>query len=126
MLDCQGSCLIFTGKKPDIEIFRHGLRSWLDLNERVEADGGYIGEARLKVKCPASVPSPFEARKIQAYVRNCQETVNTRFKQWNVLADVWRHVLYAHSTIFCAITVLTQLAILDGEPLFEVDYKDPA
>ena len=92
----------------------------------MEADDGYIGEARFKVKCPASVPSPFEARKMQAYVRNCQETDNKRFKQWNVLADVWRHDVHAHSTVFRAIAVLTQLSVLNGEPLFEVDYKDPA
>ena len=113
------------GRWPDIEIFCHGLRSWLDPNERVEADDGYIGEARLKVKCPASVPSPLETAEMQSRVRMRQETVNKRFKQWGALAEVYRHDVQTHSTVFRAIGVLTQLTILNGEPLFDVSYRDP-
>ena len=112
------------GRWPDEEIFRHGLRSWLDPNERVEADDGYIGEARLKVKCPASFPNPIEKEAMQARVRTRQETVNKRFKQWGILKQVYRHDIKTHSVVFRAIAVITQISLHNGEPLFDVDYND--
>ena len=33
--------------------------------------------------------------------------------------------MQTHCFVFCAIAVLTQLWILNGEPLFDVDYRDP-
>ena len=40
------------GRYNDIMIFRHALKDFLEENERVDADDGYLGEAPLKVKCP--------------------------------------------------------------------------
>ena len=79
------------GKWTDIEIFREGLMLWLDTHERVEADDGYIGEARMYVKCPASFPNPPEKEEMQSRVRARQETINKRFKQWEILKQVYRH-----------------------------------
>ncbi|KAL7553209.1 hypothetical protein ACHAWF_016466, partial [Thalassiosira exigua] len=114
-----------TGRWPDVKIFRHGLRHWLDEHERVEANDGYIGEARLKVKCPASFPSKQENVAVQQYARCRQETVNTRFKQWEILKTVFCHDVADHGEVFRAIVFLTQLALHNGEPLFSVEYKDP-
>ena len=38
---------------------------------------------------------------------------------------MYRHDIMTHGTIFRAIAVMTQLAIKNGEPLFDVEYKDP-
>ena len=44
----------------DVEIFRSSLVTFLDPDERVEADDGYIGEAPLRVKCPMWYMPPKE------------------------------------------------------------------
>ena len=54
--------------------------------------------------------------------------MNKRFKQWGALGEgkrSFRHNLEKHQTIFFAISVITQLAIENGEPLFDVsEYSD--
>ena len=42
------------GKYPDVTIFRNYLKNFLNPNERVVADKGYVGEAPEFVKCPNS------------------------------------------------------------------------
>jgi len=114
------------GKWPDITIFRHGLMHHLDPNERVEADDGYVGEHPRKVKCPAGFANPPENEAMQQRVRNRQETLNKRLKQWEILNVPYRHELSSHGTVFRAIAVITQVAITNGEPLFPTeDYMDP-
>ena len=113
------------GRNPDITIFRSSLMSHLAPAERVEADDGYIGEAPRHVKCPKSFTNPQETEFMQQRVRNRQETVNKRFKDWGVLRQLFRHSLPDHGDIFRAIAVLTQLAINAGEKLFSTGYRDP-
>ena len=108
----------------DLDIFRTSLSSHLDEFERVEADDGYIGEALLRVKCPACVTIPEEQQKIMKRVRARQEKINRRFKQWQILKQVFRHDLRVHRDVFAAIAVISQLAIQNGEALFSVDYYD--
>ena len=83
-------------------------------------------DADLIVKCPNGLPSLVAAHEIQACVCNCQETVSKRVEQWGVLVEVWWYDMHARSTIFCSIGDLTQLAILNVEQLFDVEYKDSA
>ena len=78
----------------------------------------------MKVKCHKSVPSPYSNHEMQACVRNCPETVNKHFKQWGVLIEMWRHVMYTHITVFCVITALTHLGILIRELVVDVGCKD--
>ena len=106
----------------DITIFRNSLISFLGPNERVEADDGYVGEAPQKVKCPCSFTNPEETLDMQKRVRARHETVNKRFKQWGSLLNRFRHDIGKHGDVFRAIAVITQLAIVHGEPLFEVQY----
>lgn len=114
------------GEWPDINIFRHALMHQLDPNERVEADDGYVYEAPKKVKCPANFSNPPENEAMQQRVRNRQETVNKRMKQWDILDVQYRHDLSTHGMVFRAIAVITQVAIKNGEPLFSVEeYEDP-
>ena len=98
--------------------------TWLDPYERVEADDGYSAEAPLRVKCAVSMAEEVERQAMAQRVRARQETVNKRFKQWGILNQVFRHDLIHHRDVFAAICVITQLAIENGEALFEVHYDD--
>ncbi len=50
--------------------------------------------------------------------------MNKRFKQWGILVQTYRHDIVDHRDVFAAICVITQLAIRNGEPLFEVEYNN--
>ena len=113
------------GLWPDISIFRNSLLSCLGPNERVEADDDYIGEAPTYVKYPKSFTNPVETKWMQTRIRSRQETVNKRFKNWGILKQVFRGEIPKHGDAFRAIAVMTQLAIIDGEPLFDCGYRDP-
>ena len=82
-------------------------------------DDGYAAEAPLRVKCPASIAEPVERAAMTQRVRSRHETVNKRFKQWGILRQVFRHDLANHRNVFAASCVVTQLAIENGDPLFE-------
>ena len=56
-------------------------------------------------------------------MRNRQETVNKRFKNWAILDVPYCHKLLDCQSVFCAIVVLTQLFFVEN-PLFQVDYDD--
>ena len=99
--------------------------NFLESGERVEADDGYIGEAPMYVKCPKKDLVSQEMKKNKQKVRCRQETVNKRFKQFEILRSTFRHDISLHGDIFRAITVLVQLQIEDGEKLFDVnEYED--
>jgi hypothetical protein len=108
----------------DVQIFHQALKTHLEQFERIEADDGYIGEAPLKVKCPASVVESEERKMLMTRVRRRHETVNRRFKQWQILKQKFRHDILKHSDVFHAIAVVTQLSIQNGDPLFPVEYVD--
>jgi hypothetical protein len=73
------------------------------------------------VKCPSSIGIPEEKHRMMGIVRRRQETVHRRFKQWSSLKQVFRYDLCMHGRGFTAIVVISQLAIENGEPLFQVD-----
>ena len=117
------------GKHNDWEIFnKKGLRYYLEKNERVKADDGYHAGDPEVTKTPSGIFHPTARKKFQNRVQARQETVNKRFKQWGALGEgkrSFRHNLEKHQTIFFAISVITQLAIENGEPLFDVsEYSD--
>ena len=107
----------------DLMIFCKSLATLLEPGERVEADDGYLDEAPLRVKCQ-KLTEPAEKEAMAKQVRSCQVTVNKRFKQWGILRQVFCNDLIHHRDVFAAICVITQLAIENGEPLFEVHYDD--
>jgi hypothetical protein len=109
----------------DLSIFKNALLSELDDGERVEADDGYRGASPKWVKCPASIGSRVEMETAAAYVRRRHETINKRFKQWGILKQVYRGDITKHGQAFRFVAIVTQLAIENGEPLFQVDYQDP-
>ena len=52
--------------------------------------------------------------------RSCQETLNKRLKQFTCLSARWRHSFDYQGDCFNAVVVLTQIAILEDEPLFDM------
>ena len=109
------------GDYPDISIFRRGLKQkLLQAREKAQADLGYRGEALTAI-----IPNEFDSKAIQKLktdVRARHETVNKRFKQFSALSHVFRHELEKHKSVFEAVAVITQIAIGNGEPLYQVQY----
>lgn len=115
------------GDWPDIEIFRASLLSMLGHGERVEADDGYSGESPLYCRLPGSQPTDPYFEGLRQRVRNRQETVNSRFKDWKCLKEAFHHAhdfAQKHSDCFHAVAVITQLEIQTGHPLFETQNYD--
>ena len=108
------------GEKNDLQIFRDCIVGHLNPNERVEADDGYVGEHPRRVKCPAGFANSEITLFMQQRVRNRQETINERFKNWGAMKQVWRHEIPLHGEAFRCIAVVLQLQINSGEKLFEI------
>jgi hypothetical protein len=89
----------------------------------MEADNGYVGHTD-KIKCPDNTCNPEENLVMQAPLRFQHQTLNGRLKNWGIFAQVYRHNIIAHGTVFHACAVVTQLSIANGESLFEVEYGD--
>ena len=105
------------GRYPDITIFQEGglKDKLLDEGERAEADLGYRGKPDT-IDLPDEGPFHLILAKKRARMRH--ETCNRRFKNWGCLTSNFRHGVDVHRDCMYAITVLTQLAIENGEPLF--------
>ena len=113
------------GDWPDVKIFKQDIVPELDANERVEADGGYASLDPQYTKTPESASSREESKDLKNKVRARHETVNKRLKQWAILRKVFTNTdLKKHSFALRAVAVITQLSFDNGEPLFQVDYKD--
>ena len=109
----------------DLEMFCSSLMTFLEPFERDEANDGYLGEAALKVRCPKCITVPEERKAMMSKVRNRQETINKRFKDWAMLDQQFRHDLKLHCDVFAAIAVFKQIVIQhNGEELFQVEYSD--
>ena len=78
----------------------------------------------MSIFCPGCVTCPHEKKKTMAIVRSRHETMNKRFIQWGILVQTYRHDIVEHRDVFAAICVITQLAMRNGEPLFEVEYNN--
>ena len=111
------------GAWTDIKIFNKVLRHFLEEGERVEADNGYVG-ATDKIKCPNNPCNPVANEGMQSRARYRHETINGRFKTWQILKNTYRHDLSRHGEVFRAIAIITQIGIENGEPLFQVEYED--
>ncbi len=61
---------------------------------------------------------------MQAHVTSWHKTLNSWLKNWGILGTTYCHDITKHVTVFFACTIITQLAIADGEPLFKVEYID--
>jgi hypothetical protein len=109
----------------DITIFRDCLESCIDHMERVEADDGYRGDPTTwKVPADVLTRSGEEEDKMQMRVQGRHETINARLKFFKILGDQsFCHDETQHEYVFRAVAVLVQIALKNGDPLFQVDYK---
>lgn len=109
------------GLWPDLKIFRSCLKTFLDDNERVEVDNGYLGDDPISCKAPGGMSSMVDERyKARSRIRARHETVNARLKNFSILKQAYRHSLVDHSYVFRAAAVLLQLSIENEEPLFSL------
>jgi hypothetical protein len=86
--------------------------------EKAQADLGYRGEPGTII-----LPNEFDSRavkKLKKDVRVRHETVNKRFKQFAILKELYRHSIDSHQAVFEAVAVLTQIALTNGEELYQV------
>jgi hypothetical protein len=95
----------------------------LELGKRVETDKGYMRHTN-KIKCPNNDCNPAENLGIQGTVRSCQKMLNGRLKTGPSLEKVYCHNITVQGTFFYAFAVITQLAIANSKPLFQVEYGD--
>ncbi len=85
------------GKYPDITIFWNSLKNFLDPNEAMVADKGYVGEAPEFVKCPNSgTASRADHCEMIQRVSARHKAINVRLKYWGILAQVYRHDIKNH------------------------------
>ncbi len=88
------------------------------------ADSGYRGELH-HIKTPDLMHFHSGAEYYDAAVARARdETVNSRFKNKQVLVKHFRQSLGFHLSCFHAVAVITQLNIEEGESLFPVKYTD--
>ena len=109
------------GAWPDREIARSGINRQLENNECYVGDGGYYDGGQW-----AETPTGHNnaEQKMYALARARHETVNSRFKCFGCLSNIYRHPLYRHGTMFHAIANITQLTIMVEQPLFQVNYDE--
>ena len=100
------------------------LKHCLDPHERVEADLGYIGENPGKVKTLGLLYTNERYISMKKAVASHHKTINKHLKQYACLTQHFWHSVAKHAACFRAVSVLTQLAIEAGEPLFDVDYEN--
>lgn len=110
------------GKYNDIKIFKDGMKKKLSFcEEKVEADDGYRGED-FYIELPKKGTKKQRTEKTLA--RGRHETVNNRFKFWNVLKERFRQKNDDfHGHIVKTICTITQMEIRTGHSLFPVRYK---
>jgi hypothetical protein len=109
------------GSWSDLRIARYALVDALDDGECYLADSGYRDGKQFSVT-PSGMHS-FSDRQKSA-VRSRHETLNKRYKDWGALRRLYRHSPVSHSKVMHAIANIVQVTILNGEPLFEVEYQD--
>ena len=52
-------------------------------------------------------------------VRPRHETINGRFKMWNILNDRYRKDIHCHANVMRAVAVITHIEIENGYELFQ-------
>lgn len=102
------------GRNSDINMVRNGMKNSLLSDERVRADGGYQNENCMFLS--RILP---RHRHFCSQVRARYETINSRLKTFNVLAERFRHDSNLHDVCFHAFLQLTQIN-LEIHPLFYI------
>lgn len=106
------------GSKNDLTIFREKLKYKLDPEEMAEVDAGYKGETDFLRS--RDVYTTEKEKREKSEMRARHETVNRRFKQWQILKQQFRNDRKKHKMVFYAIATLTQIEISNGNVPFSV------
>jgi hypothetical protein len=91
------------------------------IGEKYVADGGYR-DGREYGNTPSGLNSEYETMKSK--VRSRHEQINRRFKQFQVLQQVFRGNPETHEEVFSAVANITQLGIEGTSPAPQVEYDD--
>ena len=102
------------GQYPDLVLAREQFTSALRLGEKAVADKTYRDRNFVN---PLDDP---HSAVLQKAIMARHETVNHRVKQFRVLQICFRHDVAKHQMCFYAVCNLTQLMLVNGEPLYEV------
>ena len=104
------------GTANDLSIFRYRTKRMLDPGEKVVADGAY-----QDVKCAIPLyATSLKHHRDMAAARARHETVNRKFKEWQILGSRFRHHRSKHHIPARAVFVMTQIAHDDGRKAFQV------
>ena len=95
------------------------MKHRLECREKVIADMGYKGEA--KVSLPNDEAVGHDNRVAMSQLRGRHETINGKLKRWGCLRQLFRHDRNKYHLIFKACITLTQLLIDYGERSFKVE-----
>jgi hypothetical protein len=109
------------GSWPDLRIARDWLIYELEAGEMYCADGGYLDGNQYSVT-PNGLNN--EDQRMRSLARARHETVNRRFKEFDILGRRFRHNVVKHGVAFMAVANITQLTIMHGQPLFSVEYDE--
>ena len=96
--------------------------------EEGRADNGNMAEYPLNAKLPGSMvyPQDDSILLVRALVWGRHESVNKHFKHFKCIFSTFCHDIGFRGQCFCAVVVLTQLALCHGKPLWMVHmYADP-
>ena len=100
--------------------FRHSLIHKLEVGERIEADGIYIGEAPKYVVCAALCTMKEETLKVHKRVEGRHEALNKHIKNWGCLTRCFNgkgtpiEKMNTHKNMFRACAVIKQVAMEMG------------
>ena len=103
------------GEFPDLVLAREQFTSALRVGEKAVADKTYRDEHFVN---PFNDPN---SAALQKTIMARHETVNKRVKQFRVLQNCFRHAVDKHQICFYAVCNLTQLMIMNGEPLYQIE-----
>jgi hypothetical protein len=81
-------------------------------------------EHAKKIKCPNNNFNPAENLGMQNAARSHHKTLNGCLKNWGILEKMCCHNITVHGKVFYTCAIITQLAITNKEPLFEVECGD--
>ncbi len=109
------------GMWPDLKIFNNILVHCLEPGECVEANNGYMGHPE-KVKCPHNDCNLAENLRMQGAARSRHETFNGCLKNWGILEKNTAMTSQHMKQLFYTCAMITQLSVVNREPLFNVEY----
>lgn len=96
------------GTWPDLRIARSWVITELDPQEMIIADGGY-NDGGYYFLTPTGGHTPVDYRRSRARARH--ENINSLFKNWSVLKQVFRHSMFCHYNYTYAVAAIIQFQL---------------